>query len=523
MLALAVVAASPAWAQAPTFSITRFEIEGNSLLSAGRLREVVQPFEGQGKSFSDVQLALEALERAYRSLGYSAVAVTLPEQEITAGVIRFVVVEAKLDTITLSGNERFSQDNILRSLPALRSGQMPNAIAMAEDIALANENPAKRTEITLRISDKPGWVNADVKVEEDRPQKFYVSLDNTGQGSTTGDWRLGLAWMHANLFDRDHVLNLQYTTSPTHVSDVTQLNVGYRVPLYGLGDSVDLYAGSSNVDAGTFGAASGIDGFVGKGQIFGLRYNLNLDRSGEYDHSLALGLDWKRFDNNCTGPACGLTGADVEAAPLSISYRGTWTRPSALTSWTVSHIRNTGWGSLNTDANYATATHQPGTVGTSRRFGLWRLNLSHLQGFGQGWQGRLNVAMQMTSDALITGEQLGLAGASAVRGFHEREVARDQGTVLNVELYTPSVAPRLKLKLDELRGLVFLDTASGRFNRNGSETSDLRQSVTSVGFGVRLTHQKRINLRFDVARVIQGTVQRPAGDWSGHFALTAAF
>lgn len=511
------------WAQGPTFPIERFEIEGNTLLGPEQMATLVAPYQGQNQSFADIQLAQEALENAYRSQGYSAVAVTLPEQDISKGVVRFQIVEARLDTISVHGQQHFSQDNILRSLPALRSGDIPNTIEMAENLNLANENPAKRAEITLKLSDRPGFVNADVKVEEENPKRFMVSLDSTGQGSTTGDWRLGFAWQHANLFDLDHVLNLQYTTSPTHLKDVKQISAGYRIPLYAQGASLDMYAAHSNVDAGSFGSSSGIDGFVGKGQVVGMRYNLNLKRRGEYSHMLSFGLDWKKFVNNCTGLACAVIGADVVSTPFSVNYLGTWTRPGTQTRWGLSHVQNTGWGSMNRAANYAGANHQPGTQGTRHRFMLWRANASHLQLLDNGWQGRVAVNAQYTQHPLILGEQLGLAGHMAVRGFNEREVARDSGIVGNLELYTPNLAPRLKAGVDELRGLFFVDLAQGRYVKNAFEVNSLNQTIGSIGVGLRLTHQKRVNLKFDLAHVVNGTQAQPAGAWKGHMAVTVAF
>jgi hemolysin activation/secretion protein len=524
LCAAASVLAFPAHAQSLTFPIERFLVEGNTLLSPERISALVAPFQGASKSFSDVQLAQEALERAYRSLGFSAVAVSLPEQDISAGMVRFNVVEAKLGDITVGETKHFSQDNILRSLPALRSGEMPNAIQMAENLALANENPSKQAEITLKISDKPGLVNAEVKVEESQPQRVIFGLDNTGKGSTAGDWRLSVGWQHANLLDRDHVLSLQYTTSPEKVSKVTLLNLGYRVPLYGLGDSVDLYAGTSNVDAGSFGAGSGIDGFVGKGQVAGVRYNLNLPRKGEYAQTFKAGLDWKHFDNDCTGVACGAVGADVVATPWNASYQGTWTRPGAQSAFAITYVQNTPWGHLNRDTYYLAASHQPGTVGAKRNFSLWRLNASHLSLLRDGYQSRVNLSAQYTRDPLIPGEQLGLAGSTLVRGFNEREFSRDQGHVLNFEIYTPEVAKAWGVPVDSLRALVFLDHAAGRFVRAPGETDSASLSVTSMGWGLRLTHRKDYQIKFDWARVADdASAAAPTRPWVVHLSMTAAF
>jgi len=84
-------------AVAPKFRIVRFEIEGNTLLSATEIKRVVAPYTGDGKDFGDIQRGLEALEQSYRSHGYGTVQVMLPEQDITRGVVRLQVVEPHLN------------------------------------------------------------------------------------------------------------------------------------------------------------------------------------------------------------------------------------------------------------------------------------------------------------------------------------------------------------------------------------------------------------------------------------------
>lgn len=63
---------------------------------------------------------------------------------MSEGSIRLQVVEARLRSVTVSGNTHFGSDNIRRSPPALRESAPPNTDEPAADIRLANENPAKR-------------------------------------------------------------------------------------------------------------------------------------------------------------------------------------------------------------------------------------------------------------------------------------------------------------------------------------------------------------------------------------------
>lgn len=104
----------------PRFDIRSFIVEGGSLLSRQEIEAAVSPFSGSGKDFSDVQRALEALERAYTDKGFSAVQVILPEQELDKGEVRFKIVEARIARLVIEGSKYFDEENIARSLPSVR-------------------------------------------------------------------------------------------------------------------------------------------------------------------------------------------------------------------------------------------------------------------------------------------------------------------------------------------------------------------------------------------------------------------
>ncbi|MEG2034533.1 MAG: ShlB/FhaC/HecB family hemolysin secretion/activation protein, partial [Janthinobacterium sp.] len=88
-----------------------------------------------------------------------------------------------------------------------------------------------------------------MSVVDHKPLRFIATLDNTGT-EASGHWRTGIAVQHANLFDRDHVGTLAYSTSPDGPSgqNLNVYSVGYRVPLYALGDSIDFVYGRSSVN-----------------------------------------------------------------------------------------------------------------------------------------------------------------------------------------------------------------------------------------------------------------------------------
>ena len=79
LLASAILAltVSAAWAGEPAsdsaairFDISRFDVQGNTLLPQARVEQLLAPFTGKTRDFGDIQRALEALEGAYHAQGY---------------------------------------------------------------------------------------------------------------------------------------------------------------------------------------------------------------------------------------------------------------------------------------------------------------------------------------------------------------------------------------------------------------------------------------------------------------------
>ena len=261
-----VQAADPARSTAvPRFGISHYSVEGNTLVSNAEIQRAVAPLTGPQREFGDVRRAMEAIERIYLQAGFSAVKVTVPEQELSGGTIRIRIVEAVVTSVTVVGNQHFSTENIRASLPSLRPGAAPRLGELSESIQLANDNPAKQVSVALAEGSLPGTVDAKVTVVDHNPLRFIGTLDNTGT-SASGHWRAGIALQHANLFGLDHVGTLAYATSPDSPSgqNLSVFSVGYRVPIYALGDSVDLIYGRSSVNTPSSSPTlGGVLGFTG--------------------------------------------------------------------------------------------------------------------------------------------------------------------------------------------------------------------------------------------------------------------
>ena len=526
---------APPAAAAPdeSFTIQSFAVTGNTLLPQDEIVRLVAPFTGTKRVYGDVQKALEALEGAYRTRGFSAVQVFVPEQTLDTGTVRLTVIEAKIATVKLEGHAYFSDANILAALPSLARGRTPNARDIAANVRVANENPARQVDVVLGVGEQEDEVNATVTVADSNPKKFISSVDNTGNNST-GLHRLSVGFQHANLFNADHVMTAQYTTSVEKPSQVSIYSVSYRVPLYRFNGSIDALYAKSSVSSGTTATVAGPLSFTGTGNIFGLRFNQYLARRGEFTHQITYAFDYKAFENACTlgtfgAAGCGPAAFPVTIHPFSATYSGGWAGVGKQTSFSLSAATNWGWGQNGADRHFKLV--RPATAGAAQgganaNFTVFKASLSHAAVLPADLQLRAGLSGQWAPQALIAQEHFGLAGSTAVRGFQEREFARDRGYTANVELYGPDWGEKV-LAGANLRMVVFYDVARG-YNFKLPGDADQRLALASVGVGLRFNLGKNLSFKADYARVtdvrvMNATSSQVKGDARGHFTLSLTY
>ncbi|MDW5444501.1 ShlB/FhaC/HecB family hemolysin secretion/activation protein [Polaromonas sp. SM01] len=534
-----VTSATPALATDERFDITRFQVEGNTLLPPADVERVLAPLAGSKRAFADIQLAMEALQEAYVKVGYGTVQVSVPEQELTGGTVRLQVSEGVISSITVKGNQHFDEANIRASLSRLEIGRAPRLGAISESIQLANESPAKQIGVSLAEGDKPGRIDATVLVTDNHPLRLITTLDNTGSPSS-GKWRTGVALQHSNLFNRDQVGTLAYTTSPDSPSGVSLkvYSMGYRIPLYAYGDSLDFIYGKSSVNSpSTSPVLGGILGFTGKGDVYGLRWNHFLGRTGESTAKLVLGLDHKLVDSRCevggvlvsiappTPPIASCV--PYTTTPINLTYSSQRESANQVSSFSVGLSRNLPSGQRYTNVDGRSDRYSyltPGNRSSRDDFTILRGAASVFKGFANGWQGRLAGSAQYANTALVSGEQFGLTGSTLVRGFQERAVAADSGVVANAEIYTPELAAKMGMP-GQLRALFFVDAGYGANKRVGSSGVPASVTVASTGAGLRYVSSRDFNVSLDIARVQNAgtSTTEVRGNWKAHLSASLAF
>jgi hemolysin activation/secretion protein len=493
-----------------TFTVEKFVVEGENPLSEAKTRQVLTPFLGVHEGLTRIERASKALEQALHDKGYPFHRVIVPPQRATDGVIKLKILTFPLDKITVEGNKHFSNENILASIPPLRSGQTPNTLEVARSLLMANEHPAKQVAVFVRNGETPGKIDATIKARDMRPYQFFSSYANTGDRDT-GHTRLSLGFQHSNLFNRDHVMTLSYTTSPGHWSDVQQYGAFYRIPLYDIGAGISMFYSHSKADQGKVADFFDVSG---KGDFAGISFDYALFPIGDYSHKVTIGLQDRLFENDTAFNGQSI-GVDVRSRPVSLRYNGGLEKASVSSGLYAEYTNNLVCGGDNDKEAYE-ATR----AGADPHWDAFRFGADLDYTLPKNWQLRSRFAGQVTNEPLISGEQFGLGGARSVRGFDEREISGDNGYQFNFEVWTPPIVQNVRL-------LAFFDT--GRRNLEDPHPGQVAgESISSIGLGLRWYWKSYLSISLDAAHVLNGINDdvndvTETGDDKVHFTVFARF
>jgi len=483
-------------AEAPkaiSFPISDFALEGEPPIPQQDIINLLASFEGKDYGLADLQAVSKQIEDRIRDAGFAFYRVVLPPQSLADGKVTFRLVSFAVGDIELAGNHYFDDANVLASMPELTLEHSPNTQILAQQIKVANYQPDKEVSVTFKQSEQADKVSAKIDILEHKPYQFSLTANNTGSDDT-GNARVTAAFQYSNLWNKDHRINLSYTTSPNHVSDVKQYGLSYSAPLYQLGGWLSAYYAKSDIDTGqvSLGGSSGLD-ISGSGDMFGFHYFHFLPKVSQYEHGFDIGFDNRFFDNKIVltngGTAISADFApDVRSTPLTLTYKGNIPLNSLAIGHYISWSKNLGLGSKNDDEAYSESRTQAKTD-----WDLFRYSVVINKKI-KGWLLRANFKGQYSNEPLISGEQFGIGGSYSVRGYGEREISSDVGHSISFETYTP--------QWKNARFLAFYDYGQGR-NHEALPEEEKNWHLASVGLGVRWQWKDQLQVSIDIGHTLR--------------------
>ena len=484
----ALVLLTPGVADAAVeFEVERFVVKGENPVSARETEQILRPYLGTHSGIERLQAAAQGLENALRDQGFAFYRVNLPPQKLVDGGIALEIKSFKIVEIQVEGLDHFSEENVLNSMPELRIGTSPNIRRLSHALAEANRHPSKYLQVTFAVNRESGDLGARVSAIDQKPTTGFTWLDNTGT-ERTGNYRIGLGFQHANVFNRDHVMTVTGTASPEELDEVRQLGIQYRIPLYRFGGDVEIIAADSSVDSATFeGETFEVSG---AGQVVGLRLRKGLPKIGELRQDIVLSWFDKRFQNETRFVGTTANDTTVNSQPLGLEYRAAYKKQRLSANWYIGHYANVGGGSAEENTSYDEVRLGANSNWSSTRLGG---NLAYQMG---DWSLRTKLTAQTSDDALIPGEQFTFGGMRSVRGFSESEFADDRGVQASIEIWGPKLSYGSQV-------LGFLDYGYGRRVTTQVDPAPASATLGSIGVGVRWAWRQKLKARLDFGYVVE--------------------
>lgn len=494
-----------------TLYISEYRVQGVQHLTRLEVETAVYPFLGPGRTTEDIEQARTSLEKAYHEKGYQSVAVDVPPQDGSNGVIFLNAVEAKVGRLRVHGSRYFDIAAIKRKAPSMAEGTVPNFNDVTRDIIALNRSADRRVTPELKAGVLPGTVDIDLNVEDHLPLHGSLELNNR-YSPDTSELRLNGALSYSNLWQLGHAIGFSFQIAPEDTDDAEVFSGYYLAPLND-NWSITLQATRQNSDVSTLGGAA----VAGRGEIYGIRFTRNLPERTGFNHTISFGIDYKHFDEDVVVGAETLS-TPITYWPFAVNYTAAWAGKHSDTDLNVGlnfHVRGMGSDIVEFDNKRYNSTGS---------YLYLRGDLTHTHELPHGLQLFTRLQGQLSSAPLINSEQFAGGGLGTVRGYLESTALGDNGIFGTLELRSPSLLAAKNKDEPEREWRIYGFVEGGRLSIIDPLPEQIsHSSLFSIGVGTSVRLFEHFNGSFDLGLPLtdQGIVT--AGDLLFTFRVWAEF
>lgn len=480
------------------------EVPGNALRLKRKLSETLI---GQPINATTIAAGKKTIQDFYRDQGRPLTSVHVPEQKITHGTLRFLVIESHIEAIKYQGNHWFSTKQLQKNIQQKEATPF-NANQVQKDLIWLNRSPFRETALILAPGTRENTTELTFVSKDQRPYRLFIGTDNTGY-RTTGRERLFTGVHLGNLFSLDHRLSYRYTVS-TEFGRFFAHTGQYVIPLPWR-HLLEFYGGYSGIHALILGSQMASRG---KAWQASMRYTIPLTPKGAYNHEIKWGIDYKSTDVNLVLGAVPILGDRTVITQFMLGYYGSIEMSIADLSFEAEGFVAPG----DIFHGQSAADFSSLRPKAKSRYGYLRGSCTPLFHLPASLQLVLKSAAQVTNRNLLSSEQFGLGGLYTVRGYDERILNTDNGLLLSAELRSPPLKPLTRHAkqppLELLQFLAFIDYGLGVNHNTLAYERDYRY-LLGVGLGVCYYYSyhvsARVNLGYPLHRHIAPNIKQPPG------------
>lgn len=481
-----------------------------------KLDESLAPFLGKSFAMNDITAIKKAIISYYQSYERPMVAVQVPEQDVTDGVVQILVTEGILGKITSKGNKWFSDKRLIDAIH-LKPGDPIDERELAKDLTFLGRNPFRKTSAVYTPGEKIGTTDIELITQDRFPARIYTGVDNTGL-ENTGKNRVYAGFNWGNAFGVDQILSYQYTAA-TDFHKFQAHTANYTIPLP-WEHTVTFYGGYANIHADL-----PIPSSTNHGNSYdaSMRYNIPLAALGKWNHEFVWGGDFKRTNNTLEFSEQFLKFTpNINLTQFAVGYNANLKLARSSTFFESEiYYSPASWVADQTEYRYNQA--RPGAKPT---YGYYRGSVVYIHNLPMEFSVSGLFRGQIATTNLLPSEQFGLGGYNTVRGYEERQVNTDNGILASAEVRSPTFGMfhwigKRKVK-DGLIFLAFVDYGLGKdYAKVGDEPS--HQWLMGAGPGLRYNIDSYLSVRLDYGFKIHRSDYQGNKNGRLHFSVNASY
>ena len=418
----------PAAAASATPALTEVVFDGARALSANQLRGVWAACIGQPVGVADLKIVARSVEIAYARLGYPFVAVLLPSQEITGGVVHFQVLEGKITSITYLGVDTAARRQAAAVFSQLRDRQPASTADLDEAFQRSKQVPGLTAVGSLGPANTPGGMELVVKATR-QEWTSYANINND-YPKALGTWAIAVGGER----DGDSVYGDQLSGQLSASPDLErQLNgkLGYVRGINAVGTSL---GGSILVSQAK--PAGGFSSLSLTTKALNARFEADQAILSRTSANVigAVGLEWNDQSTNVFSSS---TVGEDRLRVLSLRLSGSMTSRLGVGSWQAEARQGLTWA----DASRAGAA-MLSRPGGDPQATVYRASGTFDTVPWKGFTATARVQSQYANHPLLVGEQFSIGNLAIVKGFEPGALLADRAVAGGIELRAPTIALR---------------------------------------------------------------------------------
>jgi hemolysin activation/secretion protein len=497
---------------APRFVLLGYKIDGNTVLEEAAVRDIIAPYLNKPVSIADLEEMRRQLTLLYITRGYINSGFTVPDQDVSRGVVVFHATEGRIAELNVAGTDHFSPDYFNARLQ--RGLTTPfNVNDLQEEQQILLQDPlVRRLDLDVQPGLAPGQAKLQANVAEASPYSLGFQIANN-QSPTVGEVRGQVQGGVSNLLGYGDTLAADYgrsqglndgaiSYSVPIASDDTRLNLRFDIN----GTLVISPALSPLHITSTYNSyAIGLSRPFYRTPEQTLTLGVNLEKRDAQDFLLGMPFSFTAGSDN------GRTNV------TALRFFQDWVDRDAEHALALHSTFSFGIDALG-------ATVMPG-VAPSGTFFSWLGQGQYVRRVYKNWDLVIRSDLQLADRPLFPIEQFALGGIDTVRGYREYLTVTDDAFFGSGELRIPVgkiALPRIADN-DEAGVVQFVPFYDYGRAWNVRRPTPYPPDISSVGGGFRWVVGSGITLEVYYGKALRhvdaGTSLQDRGI---HFRLTAA-